>query len=185
MTAKRFVGLALAGFVLLLGGCAGYGSYPGIEGDQANHDPNTIWMQRTMAEALKQAAERHPVDGAYAVNLPEGMTLSRMEIVVSWLDDPDANLLTRETADLPRYHVKRIWIRAQHAEVDVLVPEPSAGGPEGEPVYQPVTFYLEGGTRKWRVTGSRLWAIGSQEPPVANWADAPALSPATAGAADD
>jgi hypothetical protein len=185
VTGKRLIGLALAGFVLFAAGCAGYGSYPGIEGDSANHDPNTLWMQRTMAEALIDATTRYPVDGPYAVNLPEGLAPSRMEIVLSWLGDEDANLLTQETADLPRYHVSRIWIRAQNAEVDVLTPRPEAVGPGGEAVYQPVTFYLHGGSRKWRVTSSRLWAIGSREAPVPNWADVQERSPATAGAGDD
>jgi hypothetical protein len=174
--------LVLAGAFMT--GCAGFGTYPGIEGDGANHDPNTVWMQRTMTESLKEAVRTHPVDGPYAVNLPVGMTPGRMEVVIKWLEDEDARLLTAETADLPRYHVERIWIRVQNAEVDILCPTPETTGPDGEAVYQPMTFYLSGGQRKWHVKSSRVWAIGSRQAPISNFYDNPIMEFPTAATAD-
>ncbi|MFG0273679.1 MAG: hypothetical protein ACF8QF_01345 [Phycisphaerales bacterium] len=171
----RGVGVALAlGVVTLLGGCAGYSTYPKVEG-MALADVNSLGAQEAMVTALRYVAARRPLGEPYAVNLPVGTLKERMEVIINRTEDPSARLLTKENADLPRVHITRVWLRATKAEVDVLRPVAGVAGPEGEPTYESYTLRLDGGFRPWKVTDARRWMVGVVPAPAPNWyEDAPA-----------
>jgi hypothetical protein len=167
------VALVLAG-VTLAGGCAGYSTYPKVEG-MALADVNSLGAQEAMVTALRYVAARRPIGEPYAVNLPVGTLRERMEVIINRTEDDDARLLTKENADLPRVHITRVWLRAGRAEVDVLRPVEGVAGPEGEPTYESYTLRLDGGFQPWKVNDARRWMVGVIPAPEPNWfEDAPA-----------
>lgn len=177
------VAMAAAGAI---GGCAGYSNYPKIEGNTASNDPNSSSMTAVMVVALQWTIEKHPVDGPYAVNLPEGMLRKRVDSVFARLDDPNARPITPDTVDLPTYHVARIQIRESNAEVDIIRPVTTVKGPGGAIVYQTVTVFVKGGLHPWAAESERAYMIGIAEPPPPHFipgGDKPPLGPAVVGQA--
>lgn len=159
-----------------LGGCVGYASYPPVPGDTAINDPNHPPVNEMMAIGLRWAAERYPVDpadpnAAFAVNLPVGVRPETYEFVLGRIGG-GAMPLTHATASLPTFHVKRVRVRGDSGQVDILRPvlelSPS---PTGEPVYQEVTVRMEGGWQPWRVVGRREWSLGAGQAPEPNYLD--------------
>lgn len=168
---------ALALTTLTIGGCVGYTTYPapvtGESADAAFNSPNVPPAPDVIYTALAYAVERFPVGGAYAINLPPELDEKRVEYIFNLLDDPNARRLTRETADLPVFHVSRIWIRGASAEVDIFRPVTDIPGPDGGAVTQMVTLNLKSNFTRWRVDASRSAAIGLATPPKLHFADAP------------
>jgi hypothetical protein len=141
----------------LLSGCAAYFNYPSIGNDAAINDPNVAPVPTVMTLALRTVLTDHPPEGSYVVNLPEGMGRKQANRIVSDLGTPTAQLATRGTAELPVWHVSRIWIRGDRAEVDVL--RPLAGAHQG------TTVRMTGGPRPWRVTSTKVWPVGMLDVP--------------------
>lgn len=165
--------MLLGGLSLLLPlGCVGYSSYPKVEG-VAPGSPNFIHVRPVVAASLKEViAKYHPQSaGAYTVNLPAGMTPSSRNDLVYGLG-PDAMLLTHSTDALPIYHVGRVWIRGADARVDIIRPVLELGTtPTGEPVYQGMTVWLQGGVNDWAVELVQPWSIGVVQPPDLHYVD--------------
>lgn len=167
------------GLVLSLGvtlaGCVGFATYPPVEGSIAVRDPNSPAMEEVMRAALVWTVASFPPEygssaasgGAYAVNLPEGVRRRVYLNTVGELGDR-ARPMTPENELLPTYHIKRIRISENRAEVDVLRPVAEMGeSPLGERLSQQITVYLEGGWNPWRVVRHRAWAIGAFTAPPA------------------
>lgn len=182
---RRIVRRRMAGYIAAilgaaavggLGGCVGYASYPPVPGDTAINDPNHPPMNEMMATALRWAAEEFPVDPAdpnapYAVNLPVGVRPETYEFVLGRIGGA-AMPLTHGTATLPTFHVKRIRVRGDSGQVDILRPvRELSPSPTGEPVYQEVTVRMEGGWQPWHVVGRREWSMGAGQAPEPNYLD--------------
>jgi len=167
----RRIALHITPFVavacLLLGatvGCAGYATYPPVDGDTAINNPNFRPVRSVIAQALRWTIERHPVPGQYAVNLPEGLTAGNVRSIIRQLPE-GGRPLTEQSKDLPVYHVSRIWIRGAGAEVDVHRPVLDVPGPDDQPVHQMMTVTLDGGFNRWRAESSQSWVIGAEPTP--------------------
>ncbi|KAA0217280.1 MAG: hypothetical protein DYG94_01405 [Leptolyngbya sp. PLA3] len=167
MRAQSRLGWILAGGTILASlGCVGYSSYPKVEGG-APSSPNFIHMRPVIAESLKAVIEKyHPQDaGPYAVNLPIGITETGRDEVMKALG-AQAMDLTPRTEHLPIYHVGRVWVRGADAKVDIVRPILELGRlPGGQPTYQGVTVWLDGGINNWWVEMIQPWSIGVVEPP--------------------
>jgi len=158
MTRRFLPRLATAALLsAALSGCAAYYNYPAIGNDAAINDPNVAPVPTVMTVALRTVLERHEPEGAYVINFPEGLGRRQAEDVLMRLGRDDANLATPETAGLPAWHVSRIRIRGDRAEVDVL--RPVAGAHQG------TTVRMVGGPKPWRVTSTKVWPVGMFDAP--------------------
>jgi len=174
------------GSALPLGGCIGYTTYPPANGQLASDDINGPPADELMIEALRWTIERHPPEGggAAVINLPEGVHDRAYRIIEYRLDDATATPVRAMAPGLegsPTYHVVRLWVRADRAEVDVLRPVSELGpSPSGDPIIQAVTIHLRGGLREWRVERTRPWVIGTDalpEPHYVGVAEADGAAP--------
>jgi hypothetical protein len=153
-------------------GCVGWATYPPVKGADlvARNDPNQPPMDEIMYTSLKWVSEKYPPnfgtpqanepDQKFAVNLPSGMK-PQVYMKIVGKAGPNAEPLTPATKDLPIYHIVRIRVRGAEANVDVLRPAREFGpGPNGQPVYQGMTVYLDGGWRSWHVVRRAAWEPG-------------------------
>lgn len=153
--ALALLSLLSAALAAPLAGC--YSSWPPIE----TADPlgNVNWPQNraVMARAAQWAISHHQPQGSVAFNLPEGMRRSRVLEVVS-AAGPQAVPLTPETATTATiYHIPRVWIRKDRAEVDVMVPKDDG--------YSMTTLRLRGGGSGWTIETARQWNTLTREVP--------------------
>ncbi len=163
---------------ILTTGCAVSATYPSRgQDDYAINDPNVHPTPKLVELALDRVTERSPVEGAYVVNLPEGMEKRWAELMLHRMADARAQLVSPDNEDLPTFHVTRVWVRpGRWGEVEVLRPMASVDGPAGGNVYQPVTVRLRRtALGKWRVEATRIWPMREVAEPVRyGWAsDAP------------
>ncbi len=169
MSIRRKLTLALILGVLPLagglGGCVGYGSYPGAdEPIEGAEDPNQPNAERVMTTSLNYVLRRFrgSSNQAIAVNLPPGVRRAYYERIAASAAS-NAVPVTPEAVEqgLPVYHVGRIWLRHRMAKVDILRPRSEIGAsPEGQGVYEGITVTLEGGFHPWRVVDIRTWEPG-------------------------
>jgi hypothetical protein len=161
-----------------LTGCVASTAYPHRPGQgYASRDVSHPAIEDICVEALAWMVERYPVPpelamptedgGVYAINCPMGMNPRVYNRVVE-KTGPDARPLTPETEHLPTYHIGRIIVRADRAEIDIYRPVLELGETV-EMVHQPVTLFVKGGLRSWRVERSRPWAIGAFPLPQPNY----------------
>lgn len=177
---KRMGWMLVAGVILGSLGCVGYSSYPKVEG-AAPSSPNFIHVRPVVAESIKAVvAKYHPQSaGPYAVNLPVGLTPTGREEIMAALG-AEAMDLTPRSEHLPIYHVGRVWVRGTNAKVDIIRPVLELGPmPSGQPTYQGMTVWLEGGINKWWVEMIQPWSIGVVEPPELNYVVVPPPAPST------
>ncbi len=170
----------------LLAACSSYTNYPAIDtpdDDAARNDANSRRASKVMATAMKRVVSTYPVEGLYVVNLPEGMTRDRAEDFMRRLDEPSARLLLTGSADVPVYHITRVWIRpSARAEVEILRPVFGVGNPGRPEQFQQVTVKLQKAAMdEWRVEAVRFWPIGLvTPPPLRGWSDTEAASGSSA-----
>lgn len=173
-------GVAAAIAAAALTGCAGYSSYPPLKGDTAFNNTNSGDMVAVMAVGMRWMVDRYPVEGEFAVNLPEGMTRRRSLEVLAQMGSPNARPLTPETAHLPTFHVARVVVRISDAEVDIVRPVATFSDREQRPINQLVTVRVKGGLSPWRAFGEKPYLIGAAETPPLRFIpsnDPPGLSP--------
>ncbi len=156
-----------------LDGCAGYNNYPPIEGDTAFHDTNSLLMEDLLVRSMRFTLDRYPARGEFAINLPARTGEDRAQSILARIKDPRAHMMTREVVDLPTYHVSRVWVRGDEAEVDIQRPVASLRGPDAGPVHQTITLRLRGGLRPWRVESSRAWTVGAAQTPRLHFVNEP------------
>lgn len=196
MNAKRMMIGGLIAAAALLGGCyGGYSSWPPVPGDTAGNNINEGSCPVVMATALRWTARRFPpvaqpeigveYDVPFAVNLPPGADDDTHDYVVKWTG-PHARAMTRQTEDLPTYHVKRIDLRGPVAEVDIVRPVIAMNpGPDGQPVYQGVTVFLRGGQHPWKVERHRVFPMGLMDVPARTYHPAVVRADAAAARANE
>jgi hypothetical protein len=178
-------GLAMAA----AGGCASYETYPAVPKNVALNDPNTVAMEQVMACGLSWVASKYPPSGEgpeatamgapetpFAINLPPGSTYRTYERVAEAVG-MGARPLSKETAELPTYHVAYVRVRGDEAQLHVIRPVISLSEP-GKTVPQEIKLQLRGGIRPWHVEASREWQVGLAEVPEANYYERPAAAPA-------
>ncbi len=169
--ARRVAALALGmiiGSAGALAGCAAYANYPSIGRDAAVNDPNVAPLPTLAYLGVRWTVDRYPVEGAYVVNWPRGMGRARATTLADRLGD-GARLVSPGTRGLPTYHVSRIWLRGDRAEVDVMRP---VGGPDAG--HQMVTVHLRSDLGRWEVASTKLWPVGMGEvPELYGWEDDP------------
>ncbi|MEM9559732.1 MAG: hypothetical protein AAF995_05450 [Planctomycetota bacterium] len=171
----RMIGLACSGalgaafLATGLGACAGYANYPAPTSAPATRDPNNLHPMAVSIEALRHVVTRHPPGPAgttFGVNPPAGLTPERATELVRELG-PQAVLAADAAPGTPTYHVGRIWIRSGTAKVDVYRPVIEASlDAAGQYRTQPITLWMEGGLRPWRVEGEQRWSVGAFPTPA-------------------
>ena len=174
--------LSLVALGALLG-CAAHATYPErVEEEWSVRDPNINPVPEVMRVALQRVTSRFPVNGPYVVNLPQGMQKRWAEDLLRRLKDPNANLVSAQTADLPAFHVAKVWVRpGSRAWVDILRPVFGVGGPQSEgPLYQRITVQLrQSPLEPWQVDSVRVWPLGIDQPPALfGWPALDSTSPA-------
>jgi len=123
-----------------------------------------------MRESLRWTTSRTTgVPGRFAVNLPTGVD---GETYASIASSVGGEALSSANADLPRYSITRVWVRAGQAKVDVVRPVLALGkDASGRYPTQGITIELEGGLDPWRVVRYRPWAIGTLADAQPNFID--------------
>lgn len=152
----------LAG-VAALPGCTSYTNVPGPESALAGQDPNGRQASRAAEAALVWTVRRHPVDGPFVINLPPGTSTETARSIAEAVG-PMAQLPDAATADLPVYHVSRVWIRLSDGKVDVVFPTRDGLGRE---IQRGVTAWMNMGVRSWSVSRGQYWSPGTVPvPPI-------------------
>jgi hypothetical protein len=169
--------VAAVGSVVAVSGLSGctsviYDSNPDGVPLPADEEPD--FASRTvlnlLTESISWASERHPPpddenDGWFAINLPEGVTYEQYNVVATRIGDR-ATPITPETEHLPTYHIGWVWMRGDHARVDVFRPV-YAFSRGGATVDQAITLHLTRRFSSWRVEQTQPWDPGVVEvPPV-------------------
>jgi len=169
------IGLSLAAlsFAGAIVGCAAHATVPARpEEEWSVSDPNVHPAATVMRVALQRVISRFPVDGPYVINLPQGMQKRWAEDLLKRLNDPNAHLVSSATADLPAFHVTKVWIRpGSRAWVDILRPVRGVPGEGAGPLYQRITVQLrDAPLNPWHVDAIRVWPMGlDQPPPLYGW----------------
>jgi len=179
-------GLMAVGLVGVGSGCATWVNYPAIGKDAAINDPNIAPTPTVIERAVERVVSQTPLDRRYALNLPREMELERAERIANSLLESLGRGVVLPGEEgwraAPMFHVTRVWVRGDGAEVDVLRPE-EAGA------HQRVTVTLERTWGAWGVTRTREWPVGLEEPPaVYLWETAEPVSegePQSEGAHED
>jgi len=170
MLVSRTLALALGASMLGLSGCAGYATWPPVQGNTlATADPNSPIVQDAMAVALNVAIEKYPGLGGnpVAINLPAGVNRGVYESVAS---RTRSAALTPENAQTHAvYHVARVWVRGWNAMVDVVLPVTSPSRGMGTPDYRGVTIHLKGDSSPMKFSLAQEWQPGTVATPELNY----------------
>lgn len=158
----RFAAASVACFVAVcIGtGCATYVNIPPQPGDVARHDPNDLSIVQAMGEALNAAVVDQPIQGRYAIVLPEGVSADSYKVVAARLGEAAVWPGDVERPDIPLVEVKEVRIRGLSAQVDIVRPtSPTVGAPG-----QVVTVYLQQNpVTGWHVEQVRIWRANVQD----------------------
>ncbi len=153
--------------ILALAGCTSviYDSNPEAPAAQLEEKPDfaSRTVQNLLATSVRWAVEQSPppadeYEGWFAVNLPPGLTREQYIEVARQIGESAAPL-TPELAYLPTYHIGWVWMRGDHARVDVFRPVFSLSD-GGEPVTQAITLHLTRRWASWRVERTQPWEPG-------------------------
>jgi hypothetical protein len=139
--------LLAAGALLPQGGC--YSNWPPIDGT-GRTELNNVHTRGALIAAGRWALERYKPASPVAFNLPEGLRRSNMIAVVNGIGGGSQNLTPETAASHTIYHLARVWIRNDKAELDVIVPT-------GQGTYQMTQLRLVGRFEKWTVEVAREW----------------------------
>lgn len=186
--------VAIGGVIAPLTGCTSvvYDSNP--EGVPLPADEEPDFASRTvlnlMAESISWVSERHPPpaggadDGWFAINLPQGVTREQYIDVAIRIGDR-ATPVTPESEYLPTYHVGWVWMRGDHARVDVFRPVYSLTRSGGNTVYQAITLHLTRRFSSWRVEQTQPWDPGVVAVPPIYYMPLPEVEDGAEVPADD
>lgn len=169
MGAFRLVSVIAAAGMLGLTGCTSYTNVPGPDAAIAMQDPNARQASRAVQAALEWTVRRHPVDGPFLINLPVGTSTETAASIAEALG-PMARVPDSQSADLPVYHITRVWIRISDGKVDVVYPTKDGMGRE---IVRGVTVWMNAGVRPWRVSRGQYWTPGTVPVPQI-WVPIPA-----------
>lgn len=162
-----------AAVLVALAGCTSviYDSNPQAPVAAQDEEPDfaSHTVQNLLATCIRWAVEQSPPpegadDGWFAVNLPPGLTREQYIEVAQRIGERAAPL-TPELEYLPTYHIGWVWMRGDHARVDVFRPV-FALSTGGETVYQAITLHLTRRWASWRVERTQPWEPGVVELPA-------------------
>lgn len=161
--ARRLIGLALAAVAVAAGLTAchsSYATYPRVN-DVAFSDVNRSLFPAATIAALKIAVDRRPppasANGRFAINPALGTNPETARRIAA---EVGGEVLEAGTpSSVPIYHIARVWVRADHAIVDVLTP---IGGrdPASHEAYDALTIRMVGGVRPYRTERVQQREIG-------------------------
>jgi len=162
--------LLTAGLAAGLSGCAGYATWPPVQGHTlATADPNSGIVQDAMVVALNAAIEKYPsIDNKpVVINLPSGVTRGVYESVAS---RTRSAALTPENASTGAvYHVARVWVRGWSAMVDIVLPVTTPSRGAATPEYRGVTIHLKGEGSPMKFNLAQEWQPGTVPTPELNY----------------
>lgn len=139
---------ALAALAALpLAGC--YSNWPPIEGT-GRTELNNVHTRGALVAAGKWALDRYKPATAVAFNLPADLRRSAVLEVVDRIGEGSQPLTPESAQQLPIFHLARIWIRNDRAELDVIVPTTDGN-------YAMTQLRLTGRFNEWRVEVAREW----------------------------
>lgn len=148
-TVSRSISLAVLALTaaLPLAGC--YSNWPPIDGT-GRTELNNVHTRGALVAAGAWALDRYKPASAVAFNLPAGLRRSAVLDVIERIGR-DSQALTPESAQqLPVFHLARIWIRNDRAELDVIVPTADGN-------YAMTQLRLVGRFNTWTVEVAREW----------------------------
>lgn len=159
------IALAAAAALAPLVGCTSviYDSNPAGPAASVGEEPDfaSRTVQNLLAESVSWATARHPTpdpEGWIAINLPAGLTREQYIAVARRIGERVAPI-TPELEYLPTYHVGWVWMRGDHARVDVFRPVFSLSRADGL-VHQAITLHLRRRFASWRVERTQPWEPG-------------------------
>ncbi|MBK7403343.1 MAG: hypothetical protein IPJ41_01595 [Phycisphaerales bacterium] len=164
---KKIAGTATMAVALWTGvaGCTSviYDSNPEGPASQLEEKPDfaSHTVQNLLATSVRWAVENYPPPGDqgwFAVNLPRGLTREQYIKVAEQISDHAAPI-TPELDYLPTYHVGWVWMRGDHARVDVMRPVYMLSS-DDKPVFQTITLHLRRRYASWRVERTQPWDPG-------------------------
>lgn len=187
---SRQASLILCG-ALAIGSAALVGcqtSWPPIESSRPMDNVNTQAAQDAMSLTANWAWSKYPAPGGAYLNLPGDLTRDNALAVLRGSGTP-LRAITGDVGGATVYHIVRVWTRASHATVDLLIPASVAGAPKlgGGPcktftlqLVQPTT----GGA--WQIVDVREWETALRDVPALHViGDAPAKKAAAPDAAKE
>lgn len=182
---------ATAATVVVLGGCAGWQSWP-ARGNEPTLSPNSAAALDVMEASLRWAMERRPPkehDGPVALNLPVGLTELAYQGVARDVGYGTVPLSTK-TADLPIYHIAAFRLRLDQAQVELLRPALPADAYTDElrrdpEAYEGYILTLKGQIGGWKVEWFRERSPGVIGVPEFNFIDVPREPALTGEEADE
>jgi len=128
-------------------GC--YSSWPLVRGTGLT-DFNNVHTRGALVAAGKWSLQRYKPSSPVAFNLPAELRRSGVLEVINRIGGGSQVLTPETAANHTIYHLARITIRNDKAELDVIVPT----GPE---TYQMTQLRLVGRFESWRVEVAREW----------------------------
>lgn len=132
---------------LPLTGC--YSSWPLVRGTGLT-DLNNVHTRGALVAAGKWALQRYKPATPVAFNLPADLRRSAMIEVVERIGGGSQVLTPETAASSTIYHLARITIRNDKAELDVIIPT-------GPGTYEMTQLRLVGRFESWRVDVAREW----------------------------
>ncbi|MAY73676.1 MAG: hypothetical protein CMJ31_02950 [Phycisphaerae bacterium] len=149
---------------VIAGGCVGYGTYPRSNEVLPTTAVNSEAGEEITVAAIEWMLDRDEVVPPVVVSLPEIVKPYRAHRISDKIGRQ--MILPIEGKPLggyPIYHIGRLAIRGDEAEIDVYRPVFQTEG--ADPVYQVITLDMKGGLKPWRVERTRPWALGAFDPP--------------------
>ena len=162
-------GVGLVGLVGFAGGgCTSviYDSNPEGPTAQLEEEPDfaSHTVQNLLAESIGWAVEHYPpsdeeAGGWIAINLPRGLTREQYITVAEQIGPRAAPITPELEKELPVYHIGWVWMRGDHARVDVFRPVYVLSRGD-EVVYQAITLHMTRRFASWRVERTQPWEMG-------------------------
>ena len=163
-TALAITAIALSA-PLVLSGCVGWGTYPRSGDALSPAAVNSSAGEEIIVAAIDWALVRDGVADPVVVSLPEVVKPYRARRIASKVGTRMRNATPQTGPGETVYHVGRVAIRGDEAEIDIYRPVFEAGG-DGTAVYQAITINMRGGIQPWSVERTRPWTLGAFTPPA-------------------
>ena len=112
--------------MLALSGCMTYVNIPPQDGDLASHNPNHPAVCEVLGEALPAIVNAYPVEGQFAILLPDKTTAKTYGQVAEKTGENALWPGNHDRTEIPILDVRQIYIRGQQARVDVVRPVETA-----------------------------------------------------------
>lgn len=160
MSSRTLMPALLLTLAIMTGGCTPWVNIPAQAGDAASHNPNTETVQEVTIVAVRAAIADSPVaESSFQLVLPEKTLPAIYELMTPKISANATWSADAPAAGSPVVEVRRISIRGDNAEVDVL--RPIFGGTGASQV---VTVDLSwDAITSWRADRVKVWRVRSDD----------------------